>query len=217
MKKLSFALALGLLTVIYSCKKDETNPNPTPTGLPIVKVSDLVADSVISFTLTPGGQPQIVGTNQHTFYNLRTNTRVPASDSNSTNWDIAFRRTRIIFNGGNSGPGLGGAYMYNGLFNELKNVAVDSIRADSTRQLAISNRPGEGWYNYDGPNNLTTPIPGKVLVIRTADGKYAKLEILNYYKGGVTLPANASDTLKILNARHYTFRYSIQSNGSTSF
>jgi hypothetical protein len=218
MKKISFAFALGVLTVISSCKKDEPNTNLTPTALAIDTVRNLVADSVISFTLISGAPPQINSTNRFTYYNLRTNSRVPLSDSNTTNWDIAFRATRIIINGGTSGPGQGGAYIFNGLFNELKNVTTDSMRVDTIGRLAIRNRSGEGWYvSAPPPTNLTTPIPGKVLVIRTADGKYAKLEILNYYKGGVTPPASAVDSIKIVDARYYTFRYSIQSNGSTSF
>lgn len=218
MKKISLVLAVGLLTVIYSCKKDEPTTNSTPTGLAIDTVRNLVADSVISFTPNPQGPPQIVSTNQYTFYNLRTNSRVPVTDSNSTNWDIAFKKTTIIINGGVSGPGQGGAYIFNGLFNELTTVKTDSMRVDSVGRLAIPNRSGSGWYvSAPPPTNLTNPIPGKVLVIRTADGKYAKMEILNYYKGGVTPQPNVSDSIKAYDARYYTFRYSIQRSGSTSF
>jgi hypothetical protein len=54
-------------------------------------------------------------------------------------------------------------------------------------------------------------------MIRTASGKYAKLEILNYYKGGVTPPATASDAIKLSEQRYYTFRYTYQPNGSKNF
>jgi hypothetical protein len=220
MKKISFAFAVVLLTVISSCKKDEPNNIPTPAGSTIDTVRNLVADSVINFIPSPNPSqipPQIISTNQYTFYNLRTNSRVPVSDSNSTNWDIAFKRTTIIINGGVSGPGQGGAYIFNGLFNELTSVTIDSMRIDSVGRLAIPNRSGNGWYVSSQPANLVTPIPGRVLVIRTADGKFAKMEIMNYYKGGVTPQPNASDSIKAYDARYYTFRYSIQRNGSTSF
>ena len=82
---------------------------------------------------------------------------------------------------------------------------------------AITKGSGKGWYTYDGPNNLITATPGRVLVIRTASGKYAKVEILNYYKGGVTPITTASDSIKAFDSRYYTFRYSYQSNGSTTF
>ena len=69
----------------------------------------------------------------------------------------------------------------------------------------------------NGLKNLVTPIPGRVLVIRTASGKFAKIEILNYYKGGVTPAATASDNVKMKDQRYYTFRYSFQPNGTKSF
>ena len=50
-------------------------------------------------------------------------------------------------------------------------------------------------------------FPGRILVIRTATGKYAKIEILNYYKGGVTPDASASDNDKLTKQRYYTFRF----------
>jgi hypothetical protein len=62
-----------------------------------------------------------------------------------------------------------------------------------------------------------TPIPGRVLVIKTAKGKYAIVEILNYYKGGVTPAVSASDDIKLKTQRFYTFRYAYQSDGSMNF
>jgi len=50
-----------------------------------------------------------------------------------------------------------------------------------------------------------------VLVIRTHDGKYAKLEILSYYE-------NAEPNATFDNYRYYTFDYVYQPNeGETSF
>jgi hypothetical protein len=83
--------------------------------------------------------------------------------------------------------------------------------------FAITTGSNKGWYVYDGLNNLITPIPGRVLVVRTASGKYAKIEILNYYKGGVTPAASASDLVKMKEQRYYTFRYNFQSNGTKAF
>jgi hypothetical protein len=69
----------------------------------------------------------------------------------------------------------------------------------------------------DFVTNLLTPIPGRVMVIKTANGKFAKIEILNYYKGGVTPPATATDSEKSSKQRFYTFRFAYQSNGSKTF
>ncbi|MFM7838412.1 MAG: hypothetical protein ACKO6K_02500, partial [Chitinophagaceae bacterium] len=66
-------------------------------------------------------------------------------------------------------------------------------------------------------NNLITPVPGRILVIRTAQGKYAKVEILNYYRKGQTPATSDPDEVKFKNQRYYLFRYSYQGNGTTSF
>jgi len=48
-----------------------------------------------------------------------------------------------------------------------------------------------------------------VIFLKTAEGKYAKLEILSYHKGAPAAPIPTSE------ARHYTFRYVYQPDGST--
>jgi hypothetical protein len=62
-----------------------------------------------------------------------------------------------------------------------------------------------------------TAIPGRLLVIKTASGKYAKVEILNYYKGNTTPLTTASDSIKIYNSRYYSFRYTYQADGTKTF
>jgi hypothetical protein len=65
-----------------------------------------------------------------------------------------------------------------------------------------------GWYNYDGATNIVTPIAGKVILIRTATGKYAKLEIVSYYQNAPATPTATSVS------RYYTFRYLYQPDGT---
>ena len=63
------------------------------------------------------------------------------------------------------------------------------------------------------PTFLITPTPGKILVFRTADGKYAKVEILSYYKDSPPTP-----DYRFSQGRYYTFNYIYQPNeGVTSF
>jgi len=54
-------------------------------------------------------------------------------------------------------------------------------------------------------------------VIKTATGKYAKMEIMNYYKGGTTPLSTATDSIKAYDSRYFTFRYTYQANGTTTF
>jgi hypothetical protein len=208
----SIALLVLLITSIIACSKSTTT-----TVMPVtaVTVKDIPADTVVG--LSAQGIPITNG--KYTFYSLEKNTIVPNTDSATTKWDIAFLATRIITNGGTSGSGLGGAYIQTGLFDDLKTISADSVfKTDNApTSYAITSGSGKGWYTYDGLNNLITPLAGRVLVIRTASGKYAKMEITSYYKGGVTLPASASDADKLSKQRYYTFRFAFQPNGTKTF
>lgn len=181
----------------------------------IATVSNLPADTIVG--LAASGQP--VGAGKYSFFSLETNTWIGNADSATTKWDLAFAGTTIRVNNATSGPGSGGAFVYIGTFDALNTVPVDSIfKIDNhPTTYAIPRGSGKGWYNYDGANNLLTPIPGRVMVIRTASGKYAKVEILNYYKGGVTPSATAPDNIKINEQRYYKFRYTYQGNGTKTF
>lgn len=197
---------------LTSCDKDEV---PAPVTVQTKSVSNLQADTIIG--LTSMGQPY--GSGKYTLYSLENNKVIDNTDSATTKWDIGFRGTTIITNGGNSGPGTGGAFIYVGTFSDLATISADStFRTDNApTSYAIRTGSGNGWYSYNGATQLITPIPGRVLVIRTATGKYAKIEILNYYKGGVTPDATASDNDKLMKQRYYTFRYTFQSDGSKKF
>jgi len=209
--KISFVCLAAIQ--IMACSKSETITTPVVT-VSTKLVKDLIADTVLG--LTANGMPYSAG--KYTFYSLENNAIVPIADSASAKWDLAFMSTRIITNGGTSGPALGGAFIYTGLFDDLKTIPADSIfKTDNAPTYAITSGSGRGWYTYDQLTSLITPLAGRVLVIRTASGKYAKLEITSYYKGGITLPVSASDVEKLTKQRYYNFRYTYQSNGSKVF
>ena len=212
-KVLSFFFLLFSIG-IFSCSKDDNTSTPA-TPLVTKSVSDLVADTILG--IAASGQPY--GAGKYTFFSLENNAVVPSSDSATNKWDIAFRGTSIITNSGNSGPGNGGGFVFTGLFDDLKTIPADSIfKTDNApSSYAITSGSNRGWYIYNAPVNLITPIPGRVLVIRTATGKYAKVEILNYYKGGVTPAATASDDDKLRKQRFFTFRFLFQPDGSKVF
>jgi hypothetical protein len=150
---------------------------------------------------------------------LGINGLIASTDSATSNWDLAFAGTTIRVNNTTSGPGNGGAFVYNGSFDNLTVVPADSsFYVDNAPvSYAIPKGSGKGWYTYDGPNNIVSATPGKVLVIKTATGKYAKVEILNYYRGGVTPSITATDSVKAFDSRYFSFRYTYQPNGSTTF
>lgn len=212
-KTIIYIFAIALTNVaLLSCSKSTTT---VVAPLTATTVKDLPADTIVG--ITPQGQPY--GSGKYTFYSLEKNSIVSNSDSATTKWDLAFNGTKILTNGGTSGVGLGGAFIQVGLFDELKTISADSVfKTDNApASFAVTFGSGKGWYTYDPIKNLITPLAGRVLVIRTATGKYAKVEIIAYYKGGTTLDATAPDTEKISKQRYYTFRYIFQPNGTKTF
>lgn len=208
------AISAGIF--LMSCEKDKNDTTVAPS---VKTVKDLQADTILGIYTSGPATGQPYGSGKFTFYSLERNEIVPNSDSATTRWDLGFRGTTIITNSGNSGPASGGGYVYVGTFTDLGQLPVDSIfRVDNgPSSLAIRTGSGNGWYNYNGATQLITPIPGRVLVVRTSTGKYAKVEIINYYKGGVTLDPGATDEEKLKKQRYYTFRYFYQPDGSPKF
>jgi HmuY protein len=217
MKKLitQISFVSFLAFTLIACSKSDTSPVAVNLAV-TTTVHDLMADTVLGLDPT-SGMPYSAG--KYTFYSIENNAIVSNADSATTKWDLAFASTKILTNGGTSGTGKGGAFIYKGLFDDIKTIASDSIfKTDNApTSYAITTGSGKGWYTYDGASNLITPIAGRIIVIKTASGKYAKLEIQSYYKGGVTLSPTATDAEKLTKQRYYTFRYTYQPNGTTTF
>ena len=126
MKKNLTTIAIVLLFSIglFSCSKTETSTVVTVAPMPVTAtVKDLMADTVLG--LDPkSGMPYSAG--KFTFYSIEKNTIISNADSATNKWDLAFASTKILTNGGTSGTALGGAFIYKGLFDDLKTIPVDS-------------------------------------------------------------------------------------------
>lgn len=139
------------------------------------------------------------------YFSLRENKVIPSSEANTTNWDIAFYRTTIYANAGQYGPGSGGIQtLSNTDFTYVTEAPVDSY-------FDVISGSEMGWYSYDFTTHTITPKAGAVVVVRCADNKYAKMQVLSYYKG---YPDNIPDTPEEREDKHYTFKYAIQMDGS---
>jgi hypothetical protein len=158
-------------------------------------------------------------TGKFTLFRLSDGAVVPNADSATTKWDLGFRSTTIIVNSGVSGPGNTKAQIVEGIFDEIVTAPSEGYLADEENSLAL---PGSSWYSYTGqtgtPANAIIPIPGRVIVVKTSDGRYAKLEILSYYYGN---PSTASEQFANTEtrspSRYFTFRYLYQPDGTTLF
>jgi HmuY protein len=204
------SLSAGLLSMLFLLPLTGCDSG-SGSGLdnePVIakRVTDLAADPFVGFV---EGRP--VGSGVMTYFSLREEAQVPAADSTSTRWDIGLRGTSIYVNGGTSGPGQGAAQIFEGLFEEIREAPETGWTVDGDQGTAILGGSGNGWYNYNPAAQTISPIPGRVLLVRTADGKYAKIRVVSYYKGAPETPTAEST------ARYYTFDYVLQPNGSRVF
>ncbi|MDX1439405.1 MAG: HmuY family protein [Rubricoccaceae bacterium] len=108
------------------------------------------------------------------------------ADSASTAWDIGFRGTTIIINGGTSGPGNGAAALVSSPFGEVTSVPEASLfltdgenECPREDKYAICTGSGNGWYSYGG-SGVIDPLPDQTIIVRLADGGYAKMRIIRY-------------------------------------
>lgn len=183
---------------------------PDEEALEVQLVEDVPADPIIG--VNDQGRP--IGNGEFTFFSLRDNAIVAREDSASTAWDVAFRSTTIIINGGVSGPGAGGALLLEEAFHEVTEAPADAdFRVDSDEGNAVPTGSGNGWYNYNPQSNIVTPIPGRTIAVRTADGRVAKLRIQSYYLGAP--PEDELDAGED-EARYYTFEFAFQDDPQSS-
>ncbi|MEQ8425687.1 MAG: HmuY family protein [Cyclobacteriaceae bacterium] len=205
----SSILIAGIVGSLVSCSDDD----PTAIPIPAITISNLEADPATGFDPMTG-QPQGT-TGKFKLFSFESGGVVANSDSATSNWDLGFRGTTIIVNGGTSGPGTAQAQVLTGIFDELLEAPETGYFFDSAPTYAIPTGSGNGWYNATGggPTSPTvvTPIAGRVIVVKTANGRYAKVEILSYYKDAPASPTGTEP------ARYYTFRYVYQPNDTRKF
>ena len=145
-----------------------------------------------------------------TYFSLARGDTVEVADPlNSMDWDLGFQRTTVITNGGISGPGKGGAVLLKDVaFEGVKEAPAGGYAVDSDETLAIVAQSEEGWYIYTGPpNHWILPLEKRVFVVQAADGTYAKVRFIGYYKD--------NDNKK--DGGFITFEYVHQPDGSRNF
>lgn len=158
-------------------------------------------------------------TDEPSYFSLSSGTVVDAGNLSSTNWDVAFDGTTIYLNGGTSGTGAVQAQVLTStLFDELEVAPTSGYKSDDEDGdgLAIPTGSGNGWYAYAGPpTHAIAPIGGVVIVLKTANGNYAKLQILSYYKGNPDL-SQYTVSPPVEPSGYYTFKYAVQTDGTTN-
>jgi hypothetical protein len=118
-------------------------------------------------------------------------------DGGGRDWDLGFRRYSII-----AGAGAGILDLGEGRLEDVRSVPAEGYVANEGR--AEPRNPAiASWYRYGFFSHVLRPKP-HVYAVRTAEGRYAKLEMVGYYCPGGR-------------AGCPTFRYVYQGDGSTRF
>ncbi|MFD2033907.1 HmuY family protein [Belliella marina] len=207
MKKLLLSLSMLTITAfLYSCdKKDDPQPD---VELDAQLVSNIEAPGDV-IDRTTG---TITKENPFVYFSLEENKLAESKDGN---WDIGFKGTTIIINSGISGAGSAQAFVATGIFDEFEEVdSSTEFKSDSDSGMAIPTGSGNGWYNYNSTTHIVSPIPGRIVLVKTNAGNYAKIEILSYYKDN---PALEDVNPMVTPGSFYTFRFVLQPNGSMKF
>ena len=190
MKTIKSIFLITILSLIAtSCTKNDDEQEPVVAK----QALNIYAPVTTDYTVNP---PTEAG--EFKKFNFELGTEV-----NDDNWDIAFRGTTILVNGGAkvglsdepTRTGIGALSLQTGTFSEILMAPDDSeFKQDKSGELAL---PKGTWYSYNPQNHQISPVAGKILVIITRNGHYVKMEILSYYKD--------QDTSK--DSRYYSFNY----------
>ncbi len=136
-----------------------------------------------------GGQPPIFqytidarSRNDWAYFDFSRGTAVSTSQE-SLDWDLAFRRTDLLTNGGETNPAShGGAFDFGDVpLGELQAPPRGSYLADSTHdERGLENPALHGWYSYDWLKHVISS-KGHAYGVRTATGETALVTFLSYY------------------------------------
>jgi len=186
LKMLSIAFLIGAVSLSFSsCGKDDGDDNITPE-LKIKTVEDLDGS---------GGQ---------VFFDVSNGTTVEES---ATTWDIKFSGSNFSFGNGAQ------AQVVEGIFDSFVKAPESGYSSEDIAGIG-------SIYTYTGPapsgaQHAVLPTPGRILVIKTHDNKYAKIEMISYYLGNPDTSSEAFINLETRpKSRVYTFRYVVQPDGT---
>ena len=212
---LQVLIGLGLLCIMFGCNSadEETLEHllaeQETTETVTTEAQDSLAEPVevleaVTFTIDATSKEE------WTYFSFAAGDVVDVEDAaTSEAWDIGFQRTQVKLNGGVSGPGEGSVVMLTETtFAAVTAAPADGYVADTADTLAIVPQSEKGWYLYTGaPTHWILPLEARVFVVKAADGTFAKLRFVGYYKDN----ENKQDSGFV------TFEYVHQPDGSPNF
>ncbi|TDQ09780.1 HmuY family protein [Pedobacter metabolipauper] len=222
------AIVLLLLfpILVISCKKDEIDPYSTLEDGKSTVIKDLAGDTQASMGgNTPGKENRPFYIFLFRFRDQKQIWIRNAADSaqwlKTKDWDLAFtgpynsevfvNNKNYSFNPGYQGEAEGMVLMLEQAYNTVNQAPSDAdFNASEANKIGwASSVSSNGWFFYSLNTHIMQAIPDRTYAIRLPDGKYAKLQLVNAYKGN---PPAVTD----LNwpAPYFTFRYFVQQDGS---
>lgn len=117
------------------------------------------------------------------YYDFSRGGPVQIHDRTSMEWDLAFRRGKIISNGGASNKFGKAGLMDMGevSYDAVEEVPLDrDFIQDTSTQTETENPVLAQWYKY---NYITHKLTARknIYILRTAEGNYAKIQFQNFY------------------------------------
>lgn len=212
---------LMLVVGLVGCTKKEVKPELEDGKSTVIK--DLPGD--LGASMADGVDGKVKRPFEDWYFSLKTKQQLKdtVKQAKTLNWDIGFTgiyNSMIVINNGTDpkSPGYGGTGK--GLVMAIEKPYNKVVEAPSLEEMKLKNlsffgwdgypQPyNTGWYFYDMKTHISVPVKGRTFVLLTAEGKFAKIEILNIYKGN---PVTVTDLH--WPAPYFTFRYFVQEDGS---
>lgn len=227
-------LIIGLNT---ACSKDDKGEDPIVYDNDPSATDEAVFNKII--TVKNLGKEVGAAPESSLFFSLENNKVIPLAQQHTNRWDISIGAVYDSFFGGNNGQnkknlgfggsGKGGVICLAKPFDEVIDIPKDSefntgshiVGTDDSGDLG----QGLGYYIYDfngtikgdgseEKKHVAYALPeSRTIIIRTAKGHYAKIEVQSLYKDLL----NPADWKKSSPHTFLTFRYTIAKAGSTKF
>jgi len=224
---LLYSIFASFLCISYSCGKDDDNPLPSLEDGKSVVIRDLAGDTEASMGTSVDGKKS------RPFYiflfNFRDKKQIWIKDRadslkwlKTKDWDIAFtgpynsevfvNSAKDQFNPGYEGPATNTSVVLVRQGYQFVNEAPTEEEFTKSKISKIgwaANENSDGWFQYSLKTHIMQALPNRTYVIKLHDGKFAKLQLINAYKGNPQAVTNMKWP-----APFYTFRYYIQEDGS---
>ena len=172
-------LALAVLAVALSaCSMTDDD-----SGLRTGEVAALAAPAGGGFVLYSLRKGAVAGDS------LRADGSVVIAADTTTAWDIGFRGTEIVLNGGTSGPGAGVGAVVDVPYERVTGGRLDDVAYRRDGESACPGGPPRAvcagaaseLFTVSDDGSEVSPVPGRTLVLRLGDNSgFAKLEVTGY-------------------------------------